>query len=161
MPARTAPCSNNPAQLNASRIRPTSKDGETENGGEGVIVTEGEPSAGFALYVQDGKLVYHYNWFDEERSIITSSETVPPGKSTVRFEFAYDGGGPGKGGNGALSINGKKVGEQRIEKTVEARFGIDTFGLGADTGLPVSNTYKPPFAFNGEVTEVTIDLGKM
>jgi arylsulfatase len=132
-----------------------------ESGGEGVIVAEGGASAGFALYVQDGKLVYHYNWFDEDRSIITSSEPVPPGKSTVRFDFAYDGGGPGKGGNGALFINGKKVGEGRIEKTVEARFGIDTFGVGIDTGSPVSNTYKPPFAFNGEVTEVKIELGKM
>jgi arylsulfatase A-like enzyme len=132
-----------------------------ESGGEGVIVAEGGASAGFALYVQGGKLVYHYNWFDEDRSIITSSEPVPPGKSTVRFEFAYDGGGPGKGGNGALFINGKKVGEGRIERTVEARFGIDTFGVGADTGSPVSNTYKPPFAFNGEVTDVTIELGKM
>ncbi len=132
-----------------------------ESGGEGVIVAEGGASAGFALYVQGGKLVYHYNWFDEDRSIITSSEPVPPGKSTVRFDFAYDGGGPGKGGNGALFINGKKVGEGRIEKTVEARFGIDTFGVGIDTGSPVSNTYKPPFAFNGEVTEVTIELGKM
>lgn len=60
-----------------------------------------------------------------------------------------------------MFINGKKVGEGRIEKTVEARFGIDTFGVGANTRSPVSNTYKPPFAFNGEVTDVTIGLGKI
>jgi hypothetical protein len=111
--------------------------------------------------VQDGKLVYHYNWFDEDRYVITSSEPVPPGKSTVRFEFTDDGDGLGKGGNGVLFINDKKVGEGRIDKTVAGRFGLDTFGVGIDTGAPVSNTYKPPFAFNGEVKEVTIDLGKM
>jgi arylsulfatase len=132
-----------------------------ESGGEGVIVAEGGTSAGFALYVQDGKLVYHYNWFDEDRYIITSSEPVPPGESTVRFEFAYDGDGLGKGGSGSLFINGKKVGEGRIDKSVAGRFGIDTFGVGTDTGSPVSNTYKPPFAFNGDVKKVTIDLGKM
>jgi arylsulfatase A-like enzyme len=127
------------------------------SGGEGVIVAEGGSSAGFALYVQGGKLVYEYNWFDEDRYIITSSEPVPAGKSAVRFEFAYDG-GEGKGGKGTIFINGKKVGEGRIEKTVPARFGIDTFGVGMDTGSPVSNTYKPPFAFNGKIEKVEIDL---
>ena len=129
-----------------------------EKGGEGVIVAEGGSSAGFALYVQDGKLVYHFNWFDENRTVITSSEPVPAGKSTVRFEFAYDGGGLGKGGKGALFINGKNVGDGRIEKTVPGRFGIDTFGVGMDTGSPVSNTYKPPFAFTGKVEKVDIEL---
>jgi len=27
-----------------------------------------------------------------------------------------------------------------------------------DTGSPVSNTYKPPFAFNGKIEKVEIDL---
>ena len=50
-----------------------------ENGGEGVIVADGGGSAGFALYVQDGKLIYHYKFFDE-RYVITSTEAVPSGK---------------------------------------------------------------------------------
>jgi arylsulfatase len=129
-----------------------------EQGGEGVIVAEGGASAGFAMYVHGGKLVYHYNWFDDTRYTITSDVSVPPGKSTVKFDFAYDGGGVGKGGTGTLYINGKKVGEGRIEKTVAGRFGIDTFGVGMDTGSPVSNSYKPPFAFNGQIEKVEIIL---
>lgn len=132
-----------------------------ESGGDGVIVAEGGSSAGFVLYVKDGKLVYHYNWFDEDRYVITSSEPVPPGKATVKFEFAYDGDGLGKGGDGKLFINGKQVGEGRIDKTVAGRFGIDTFGVGKDTGAPVANTYEPPFAFTGKIDNVVIDLGKM
>ena len=92
---------------------------------------------------------------------LRSAEPVPPGKSTVRFEFAYDGGGLGKGGVGTLLIDGKKVGEGRIEKTIPARFGIDTFGVGADTGSPVSNTYKSPFAFTGTIGKVVVDLTPM
>lgn len=131
-----------------------------EKGGEGVLVAIGGSSGGYSFYVQDGKLVYHFNWFDEARTIITSSEPVPTGKSTVRFDFAYDDkpGELGKGGTGTLFINGKKVGESRIEKTVPGRFGIDTFGVGMDTGSPVSNTYKPPFAFTGTIHEVRIEL---
>ena len=91
---------------------------------------------------------------------VTSSHPVnlfPPARPPSGFEFAYDG-GEGKGGKGTIFINGKKVGEGRIEKTVPARFGIDTFGVGMDTGSPVSNTYKPPFAFNGKIEKVEIDL---
>jgi len=128
-----------------------------DKGGEGVIVAESGSSAGFAIYVQDGKLVYHFNWFDESRYAITSNEPVPAGRSTVRFEFAYDG-GEGKGGGGTLFVNEKKVGEGRIEKTVPGRFGIDTFGVGVDTGSPVSNSYKPPFAFNGQIEKLEVEL---
>ena len=46
-----------------------------------------------------------------ERYTIASTEVLPKGKSTIRFDFAYDGGGMGKGGTGTLSINGNKVGQ--------------------------------------------------
>ncbi len=42
---------------------------------------------------------------------------LPAGKATIRFEFAYDGGGLGKGGTGTILVNGKKVAEGRIERT--------------------------------------------
>jgi arylsulfatase A-like enzyme len=128
-------------------------------GGEGVILAEGGISAGFALYVQNGKLVYHYNWFERERTNLISTIPVPAGKSIVTFEFAYDGGGLGKGGDAVIGINGQEVGRARIPNTVAGRFGTDTFGLGSDTGAPVSNTYQPPFPFTGTVERVDIVLG--
>jgi hypothetical protein len=58
---------------------------------------------------------------------------VSRGKCTVSFDFAYDGGGMGKGGTGTLSINGRKVDEGRIEKTVPVVFSTDdTFDVGED-----------------------------
>lgn len=130
-------------------------------GGEGVIVSEGGKSAGFALYVQDGKLVYHYNYFERVRTNLVSSDPLPIGKSTVAVEFAYDGGGLGKGGEATIAINGKVVGRTRIENTVAGRFGLDTFGVGSDTGSPVTDTYKPPFPFTGKINRVDIELGPM
>jgi len=130
-----------------------------KKGGEGVIVAEGGKSAGFALYVQNGKLVYHYNWFERERTNLVSSVPLPAGKSTVAVEFAYDGGGLGKGGEAAIAIDGKVVGRARIENTVAGRFGIDTFGIGSDTGSPVTDIYRPPFAFTGKIERVDIELG--
>jgi arylsulfatase len=75
------------------------------------------------------------------------------------MEFAYDGGGLGKGGEAVIGINGEEVGRARIANTVAGRFGIDTFGLGSDTGSPVSDTYRKPFAFTGTIKRLDIELG--
>jgi len=128
-------------------------------GGDGVLLAEGGQSAGFVLYVKDGKPCYHYNFFDVERTSIEASHALPKGKSKVSFEFRYDGGGGGKGGEAVLFVNDKEVGKKRIARTVAGRFGIDTFGVGCDTGSPVCNAYKPPFAFTGEIEKVDILLG--
>lgn len=39
------------------------------------------------------------------------------------------------------------------------RFGIDTFGVGCDTGSQVCNDYKPPFVSTGQLGKVEIALG--
>lgn len=131
-----------------------------DEGGEGVILAAGGSSAGFALFVRDGNLVYLYNWFDSYRPEVVSETPIPAGKSTVRMDFDYEGaeGEMGKGGTATLFINDDEVGSVHIDKTVAARFGLDTFGVGEDTGAPVVNTYDPPFPFTGKIDEVVIDL---
>ncbi len=92
---------------------------EVENPGnaEGMLVTLGGETGGYALLVQKGKPAFHYSWIGLEHYTITSTEPLPKGKCTVRFDFAYDGGGEdkgkGKGGMGTLLVNGKKVAEGR------------------------------------------------
>ena len=109
---------------------------ELENPGgnaEGVLVTVGGETGGYALVVQNGKPTFDYNWLGRERYTIASSEKLPAGKCTIRFDFVYDGGGPGKGGTGTLSVNDKRVAEGRIDKTVPVVFSTDdTFDVGAD-----------------------------
>jgi len=129
-----------------------------EGGADGVIFAEGGTTGGFSLYVQDGKLTYHYNWFDLDRTTIAAESDLPSGDLEVSFDFDYDGGGPGKGGTGKLFVNGDKVAEGRIEKTVAGRFGVDTMDVGTDMQAPVSDSYKPPFEFSGTVEKVTIDI---
>jgi arylsulfatase len=131
-----------------------------DKGGDGVLVAEGGSGGGFAFYIKDGKLVYEYNFFDEDRYIVTSTEKVPAGKSTVKMDFIYEGkeGEMAKGGNIILYGNGNKIGEGKMDKSIPGRFGIDTFGIGADTGSPVSKDYSPPFAFAGTILKVEIEL---
>ena len=58
------------------------------------------------------------------------------------MEFAYDGGGLGKGGTVALYVDGSKVGEGRVERTVPLIFSADeTTDVGSDSATPVSDDY--------------------
>jgi len=127
--------------------------------GDGVLVAAGGVVGGYTLFVKDGKPTYEYNWFGMSRYRVTSSEKLPAGKSTIRVEFKYDGGGVGKGGTVAMFVNDKKVGEGRVEKTILGRFSADeTFDTGLDTGSPVSNLYQSPFNFTGTLNKIEIDL---
>ena len=65
---------------------------------EGMLFTLGGETGGYALFVLEGKPTFVYNWLGVERYPITSPEPLPQAESTIRFDFAYDGGGPGKGG---------------------------------------------------------------
>lgn len=85
-------------------------------------------------------------------------QSVASGDAIIEVDFKYDGGGPGKGGDFALKVNGQSAGQAKINATVAARFGVDTFGIGEDTGQPVTFDYAPPFRFNSRLDSVTIDL---
>lgn len=131
-------------------------------GAEGVIVAEADAMGGFSLYVRNGKLHYTYSAVGLRVDTLTSSEPVPAGKVTVRYEFVADKPGRlGTGGKGKLFINGKPVGENTLPGTVPARFssysGMD---IGKDNGDVVSEAYKAkaPFAFTGKIGKVVFDL---
>ena len=65
---------------------------------EGVIVTQGGLSAGYALLFRDGKPIFHYNLANIAHFNISAKDALARGKHTVVFEFKYDGGAVGKGG---------------------------------------------------------------
>ncbi len=123
----------------------------------GVIMGFGGVAAGVTLYLDDGVPVFDYNYFDEH-TIVKGNKPLPAGEATIEVDFAYAGGGAGKGATITLNANGKKVAEGKMEATVGGRFGIDTFGIGEDTGQPVTFDYDPPFAFNGEIEEVVVEI---
>jgi len=127
--------------------------------GDGVLVAAGGVVGGYTLFVKDGKPTYEYNWFGQARYRVDSSEKLPAGKSTIRVEFKYDGGGLAKGGAVTMFVNDKKVGEGRVDKTIFGRFSADeTFDTGLDTGSPVSNLYHSPFRFTGTLNKIEIDI---
>jgi hypothetical protein len=111
------------------------------------------------FYVKDGKLTYIYNFLGLQTFVVASTQVLSPGKHQVRMEFAYDGGGLAKGGNVTLYIDGKTVGEGRVERTVPAVFSADeTSDVGIKHGSPITPDMPPEkSAFNGTIDVVVIE----
>ncbi|MGH3064157.1 MAG: arylsulfatase, partial [Gaiellaceae bacterium] len=132
-----------------------------EEGAEGVILAQGGAFGGFSLYAKDGRPAYCYNLFGLQRFKVYGEAPIPAGEHQVRVEFAYDGGGLGKGGAVTLYVDGEQVGDGRVEGTVPMLFSADeTTDVGADSATPVSDDYGPKdSAFTGRVRWVQIDLG--
>jgi arylsulfatase len=130
-----------------------------KNGAKGVLLTQGGRFGGWGLYFKDGKPTYTYNWLGLQRYTVAAAQALPPGKATIRFEFAYDGGGLGKGGKGTLFVNGKQVAAGRIERTQCCVYSADEGAdVGIDEGTPVTEAYRTPFKFTGKIATVTIEL---
>jgi arylsulfatase len=133
-------------------------------GAKGVILAQAGRFGGWSLYLKDGKPTYTYNFLNLERFTISAKEPVPAGKATIRFEFAYDGGGLGKGGTGTLLVNDQKVAEGRIERTQPMIFSADEGAdVGEDGETPVVEEYgiAAPYFFTGKIDKVTIDVQAM
>lgn len=129
------------------------------SGANGSIIVQGGRFGGWSLYVKDGVPAYTYNFLGLTSQTVAASQPLPAGKSTVRFEFAYDGGGLGKGGTGTLFVNDKKVGEGRIDRTQPMIFSADeTADVGIDLGTPVVEAIgaEHKSKFTGTIAKVTV-----
>ena len=87
---------------------------------------------------------------------------LPAGEHQVRMEFAYDGGGLGKGGTVSLYVDGKKVGEGKVAATEPMVFSADDgCDVGVDTGAPVSPDYgSRGNEFSGQVKGVQLAIAE-
>jgi arylsulfatase len=131
-----------------------------EGGADGVIVSQGGAFGGWSLYLHEGRPAYCYNLFGLQRFKVYGAEPLTAGERQVRIEFAYDGGGLGKGGNVTLYVDGAEVGEGRVGATVPMLFSADeTADIGYDSATPVSDDYGPKDGrFTGRVRWVQLDV---
>jgi len=136
---------------------------EVESGktpANGVIVAQGGRFGGWSLWVDDGTPTFTYNYIGLKQYTAAASQKLPKGKSTVKMDFAYDGGDPGSGGTATLYIDGKSVGSARVEQTECCIFSADeTAGVGVDTETTVSDGYdREGSKFSATIDKVMISL---
>jgi arylsulfatase len=131
------------------------------SGAHGTILAQGGRFGGWSLYVKDGIPAYDYNFLGLQRSSVAATQPLAPGKATIRFAFAYDGGGLGKGGKGTLYVDDAKVAEGRIEHTQPMIFSADeTADVGIDLGTPVVEAIgsEARSRFTGRIPKVTVEV---
>ena len=136
----------------------------TDGGGKGVILAQGGRFGGWSLYLHNGKPTYTYNWLGLERYTISSPTVLTAGRAKIRYEFAYDGGGFGKGGTGTMFVNDQQVAQGQIENTHGYSISLDEGAdVGEDGETPVVEDYglPAPHRFDGKIVNLTIELAKM
>lgn len=130
-----------------------------ESGAEGVLLALGGDTGGWVLMVREGRLVYHYNWFDVERYEVISDAPLPSGKIEVSVDFVPEGATPGSPAAVTLTVNGSPAGQGRVEKQVPARFSLETLDVGLDTLSPVAKNYPVAhYPFTGTIERIDIDF---
>jgi len=130
-------------------------------GANGAILSQGGRFGGWSLYMKDGKPVYTYNFLGLARYTVAAPQALPSGPATVTLDFAYDGGGAGKGGKATLYVNGKEVATARVEKTQPNVFSADeTADVGIDNQTPVATDIGvgPETVFTGTINKVTLEV---
>jgi len=118
-----------------------------------------------------GKPVFTWNVMGLNRVRWEGPEALSAGQHTIEFDFKYDGlgfatlqfndvSGLGHPGTGRLSIDGKVVSTQKMDRTTTLMLPIDeTFDIGSKTGTPVDDRdYQVPFAFTGKIDKLTISV---
>jgi len=118
----------------------------------GVLYASGTENSGLSLFVQDEQLVFDYNCFGDHR-VVVSNRAVPEGSSIVGVEFRRE----DKGATAALVIDGEAVGSMTVPFAMYMMSSIGP-SVGFDHGSQVSDRYDHPFAFEGVLSRVDIQL---
>jgi arylsulfatase len=122
-----------------------------------VLLAHGSWFAGYALFVQDDKLVYVHNYLGLQEYRVESTTTLPRGDCTLALHFTRTGEHQGRA---VLRMDGAEVGAGDIARTIPAVIETSGEGLccGYDSGLPVSASYEAPFRFTGSIHEVVVQV---
>ncbi|MEI7593354.1 MAG: arylsulfatase [Actinomycetes bacterium] len=125
---------------------------ERSAGENGVLYAAGTENSGISIFLQSERLVFDYNCFGEH-IVVTSDVEVPVGQSEVGLEFRRH----GTAGQATLMINGAASGVMEIPFVMRMLSSIGP-SVGFDHGSPVSLAYASPFAFEGKLERVDIEL---
>ncbi|ACQ82374.1 sulfatase [Beutenbergia cavernae DSM 12333] len=132
-----------------------------DGGASGVLIAQGGRFGGWSVYLRDGRMTFCYNVLGIQSFVVSSEEPVPAGTHQARMEFAYDGGGLGKGGDVTLYVDGGPVGTGRVDATQAMVFSADeTTDIGYESGTTVSPDYTARDSrFTGKLLWVQLDVG--
>jgi arylsulfatase A-like enzyme len=124
----------------------------------GVIVAAGSVFGGWSFYLKDGKPVAYAaaSQLPGQQFRVAAPQALPAGTNKVRFDYAAS-----QGNRGVMTIfvNGLEVAHGDIAHAPTTPAGIgETFDIGRDSNVPVSDEYQNEGVFTGEIKRVQVDL---
>ena len=138
-----------------------SANGSFTPGDNGMLITQGGGTGGWAFYLRDGRPVFDYNLGLVAHYRIEAPVALPAGTKSLVARFDYEGKTPrerGLGGILTLLADGKEIASGRLERTLSSVFSLsEGLDVGADFGSPVGD-YPFPSPFTGKLDEVRVDL---
>ncbi len=130
-------------------------------GADGVLFAQGGRFGGLALYVHEGRLVFHYNAIGPMQFTVRSEAALAPGTQMFEAHFTPDEPSRGAPGSLTLRVDGQVVGQGRIGRTLRTWIShTEGLDVGEDRGTPVSRDYTVERSrFRGEFTELEVEVG--
>jgi arylsulfatase len=125
------------------------------DGDDGVLAACGDALMGYALYVKDGFLRFHYNAAGTH-SAVSSTSPLPLGPQVVSFVFVKT--GPLRG-TGLLFTGDDEIGTGPIGPTIGVTFAPLGLSIGMSRASPVTTDYEGRFPFTGKLTDVVFVVG--
>jgi arylsulfatase len=122
-------------------------------GQDGVLFATGTENSGIAVFVQDDRFVVDYNAFNDH-GIVESTVAVPAGDSTLVARLRR---GAGRSGSISLEVNGQPAGTVEVPLVMMMISSVGA-SIGYNHGSAVSARYGAPFAFDGTLHSLEIQL---
>lgn len=128
---------------------------ETRDKDKGVIACQGGNMSGWSMWLDNGTPNFTYNCFGHEITTLTGV-ALSSGVHQVEAIFDYDG-GFGKGGELVLTVDGRAIAHERLDRTVPIGFSMsgETFDVGTDAGSPVG-PYPHDYECTATINGVTL-----
>jgi arylsulfatase len=129
---------------------------DRKDGDEGVLFAYGRRAAGFALFIQQGKLWFDYN-LAGRHTIVSSELATLKDPHTLGCELVTSGKDKAEL---RLAVDGVTTVRQALPLAFPAGFGLLSSQCGMNEPSPVSARYRAPFRFSGRLDRVEIELGE-
>jgi arylsulfatase len=123
-----------------------------EDGCEGVLISHGDLTSGYSLFIRDGHLEHDLN-IGGSHQMLKSDRPVPPGRHIVGVRMKRN----GNEGTLTMFIDDVVVGTMTTSNIFWILISWSGLDIGLDRGTPVS-LYESPFEFTGHLTKVVVDL---
>lgn len=124
-------------------------------GGDGVLVAAGSRFGGWSFYLDNNKPVVSATSSPQHRFRIAAKKRLPPGHHRLRFDVTI----AGVTAEVKVFANDALVAEGLISERPRIIAGLgESFDIGRDSNVPVTDDYQNEGIFSGTIQKVTVKV---